>query len=213
MQPQAPFSPSPVPATSPTPGNLPPGYEFITSPNKPQTTRGPSSPVKRALVVLGGLLVLLILFVFIKSLLSGGGNKPQLLSVVQDQQELIHLSTASQQETTLSITNKNFAVTAELGLTSDQSKLLHYASKDGLKLNKKLINRKVSLAVDKQLADASAASTYDTAFRTIMQTKLSVYQSDIKQAYAKTKGRTGRALLKENYSSAQLLSQQLNPAN
>lgn len=204
MQPQGPYS------QTPAPGNLPAGYEFLSGGSAPQkTTSGPSSTLKRVLVVAIGLIILIVLFTVVKGLLSGGSNKPQLLSVIQDQTVLIHLSTDAQEQKALSVMNKNFAITTQLSLSSERSQLLSYANKNGAKFKPKQVSLKLSLATDQKLAAASTASTYDSTFKEVMLAKLSLYKSDLKQAFAKTKGTNGRALLSKQYDSADLLSRQL----
>lgn len=201
-----PYAPAPPNA----PGNLPPGYEFIASPSTPPRSAGPQSTAMRAIIVLGGLLLLLIIFIIIKGLFSGSSNKDQLLIVSQDQQELIHLATNAGQQEDLNETNKNFSVTAQLGLTSGQTQLISYMAKNGIKVSPKVLNLKVSAATDKQLTDAADASNYDETFRSVMDTKLKAYEIDLKAAYAKTKGPVGQKLLSDQYNAANLLLQQLN---
>src|ERR1019366_5502306 len=74
-----------------------PAYGFIFHP--PPARRGlfklpgPSSTPLRLITVFSGILVLIIIFVIIKNVLSGGGpDFSAFIPVVQDQQELIHLS-------------------------------------------------------------------------------------------------------------------------
>lgn len=209
MQPQGPYVPNPAPSS------LPPGYEFMASTPPPKRASSvPSSMIMRVVIVVVGLIVLLILFSVIKGIFSGGSNKPQLLSVAQDQQELIHLTTNALLVQTLSTSSKNAAITTQLSITSEQSQLLHYMVKTGIKVNAKQLSLKLSLATDKELTDAAAASSYDATLKTILQTKLGVYQKDLKQAYAKTSGPKGRELLKGDYDGAGLLLIQLDsPAN
>jgi len=164
----------------------------------------------RVLVVGIGLVVLIILFVFIKGLLSGGGNKEAMLHVVQDQQEIIHLTKGAGQQQTISEANKNFAVTAQLSITSQQSQLKKYLIKqEHLKLNLKDINLKVSSTLDTNLANAAAASTYDSTFRDIMKAQLANYKTALSIAYKQTPGPNGQKLLKDDYTSASLLLEQL----
>ncbi|MDB5170929.1 MAG: hypothetical protein JWO35_623 [Candidatus Saccharibacteria bacterium] len=191
-------------------------YAFITNPDKPvrkQSLPGSNSPVIRALVVSGGLLILIILFVIVKGLLSGGSALPAYESIAQDQQSMIHLATNATQEKTLSGTNQNFAITAQLSLTSDQSSIISYLATNGTKVDAKKLGIKVSPVLDKQLTDAAAASNYDRTFAQIMKTKLTNYEQALQQTYTKTKGPKGRELLSNQYKSAQLLVQQLEAAN
>jgi hypothetical protein len=205
MQPQNSYTPGPLPT------NLPPGYEFMANSPSPKKSMGvPNSPLIRVAVVLVGLLVLIVLFSIVKGILSGGSNRPQLLSVAQDQQEIIHIVTAAQMEKSLSVTNRNTAITAQLGVTSGQSQLIQYMSKAGFKVKPKELSLKLSALTDKKLATASINSAYDSTFQSVMETELATYQQDIQAAYGKTKGKYGQTILKNQYDGSKLLLEQLH---
>ncbi len=207
MQPQQPSYGSPQP--SPTP------YDFIVNPGAaPRRSRlpGGNSVVSRLLLVLGGLLLLFIIFIVGKNLLLvDSTNTPQLIEAASQQQELIHLSGKAVLEPTLETTTKNFALTTQLTLTSQQRQLLVYLKDQGHKVAPKQLDSQVSLATDQQLTAAASSSTYDATFRQIMLTKLTTYKQTLQQAATKTSGPAGLALLNKDYTSAQLLLLQLNP--
>ncbi len=188
-------------------------YDFITSPEQPTNRRSflSGKPLAvRAAIVAGGLLVLLILFIFIKGLFGGAPSSASLISVVQDQQELIHLATNAAQQKDLSINNKNFTATTQLSLTTATSQIITYLNTNGSKIDPQVLNSKVSLKTDSQLVAAAAAGTYNQVFKEIMLAKLTSYMNDLKQSYEQIKGPKGRALLKSDYTGAQLLLNQLN---
>ena len=208
MQPQQPnYGPS-------QPGANP--YDFIVNPGAvPSRSRlpGGNSVISRLLIVVGGIFILLIIFMVVKNLvLVDSTNAPLLISAANQQQELIHLSGKAILEPTLEATTKNFALTTQLTLVSQQQQLLVYLQNQGHKITPKQLVAQVSLATDQQLAASVAASTYDSTFRQIMQTKLTSYKQTLQQAYTKTSGSAGRALINKDYASSQLLLQQLNPA-
>lgn len=209
--PQAPMYPG-TPAESPVPQAQ--AYDFITNPEtparQPLKLPGSDSIVKRAGIIAGGLVVLLILFIVIKGLLSGGGNLPLFVSVAQDQHELIHLATNASQQQGITTTDQNFAATAQLSLTSAQSVTVKYLVANGNKISLKVLSLKVSTATDAQLTAAAAATTYDQTFQAIMKAKLTTYVSSLQQTYKQTTGKNGRALLNNDYNQAQLLLTQLN---
>lgn len=210
MQPNAPYQPMP----QPQPQN---DYSFITNPQAPsggsRSLPGSGSPVARALIVVAGIFFLIILFNVGKGILSGGSNTPLFLGTVQDQQSMIHITTKAVEEQSITSTNKNFAITAQLGLASDQSKTATYLKKNGVKLNAKEVNLKLSASLDTQLADAVAASNYNAVFAQVMKTKLLNYDQALQQTNAKTTGAKGRALLKSEHNNTQLLLKQLEAAN
>lgn len=208
MQPNEPYQQTTPPA---------PDYGFITNPEAPQPRKqvlpGSGSPVIRILIVLAGLIVLVVLFNVGKSILGSGSPAPLFLATAQDQQAMIHIVTAASQEPSISSPNKNFAITAELSLSSDRTKTLTYLKSNKTKIKDKDVSLKISLPLDTQLKDAATASTYNSLFPQVMKAKLLNYDQALKQANAKTKGAKGHALLKSQHDSAQLLLKQLEAAN
>jgi hypothetical protein len=191
-------------------------YGFITDPEavpkKQFSPPGAGSLISRVAYVAGGLLILLIVFSFVKGLLSGGSNLTPFLSVAQDQQEIVHLTTnAAQQnqQTALSVTTQNFIATAQLSIASNQTDLISYLAKNGDKIKPKSLGLKLSAATDAQLTTAAANTTYDSTFQSIMNNQLDRYMNDLKQTFAQTKGKNGRTLLSSQYNQAQLLKNQL----
>jgi hypothetical protein len=209
MQPNSPYQPVPPPQ--------PHEYDFLVNSQKPPKRSlnllpsNSSMPIRIAVVV-GGLLILIIVFSIIRSVLSGGGNTPALTTVAQDQQEIIHLTqNATQgQQISLSTTNQNFAVTADASLTSAQSQLLDYMKANGHKVKLKTLDLEISTTLDTQIKTAITNSTYDSTFKSIMQNQLSDYQQALRSAYQQTSGAKGRKLLSDQFNGAQLLIKQLN---
>lgn len=195
-------------------------YGFIMEP-PPPPKRGlsllpsdPSMPIRIGIVA-GGVLILLILFIIMKGLLSGGGNSASFVSIAQDQQEIIHIAnltanSQTNQQAVLSSDNQNFAVTAQTSLTSAQSQILAYLKQHGKKVKPKTLDLKVDAATDQRLTSAAANSTYDSTFKEIMKTQLTDYQAALKQAYKQTPDATGRKIINDNYKASELLLIQLN---
>lgn len=156
--------------------------------------------------------MLLIVFNIIKGQV-GKSNFTPYVGIAQEQQEMIHLVTNAGQQTNLSAATQNFAATAQLSLTSSRDATAQYLANNHQKINAKVINLKVSTAVDDQLTNAATAGTYDQSFQTIMKSRLTTYVSDLKQTYQQTKGQRGHALLNDDYNQAQLLLIQLNLAS
>jgi len=213
-------APTPPPAAQPQPTVQPAQpatpaspYDFITANEKPTpqfSLPGGSSLLSRALIFGGGLVGLIILAIIFKSLLGGGSKPTALVSVAQDQQELIHLATAAGLQQGITTTDQNFAATTQLAISSAQSTLITYLATNGQKVAPKVLSLKVSAALDTQLQNAAAATTYDQTFQQIMKNQLTVYSSDMQQAFQQTKGPKGRALLNSNFNQAKLLLLQLN---
>ena len=197
-------------------GPHPPAYDFIMNPNQPPPKKaglpGGNSTATRALFFSGAIFLLLVGFMIVRSILSGGSNLSSFVSVAQDQQALIHLTTNAAEQDDLSVSNQNFAATAQLSLTSAQTGLVTYLQDNGQKVDVKQLSAKISTATDERLTTAAAATTYNQTFQEIMKTKLTDYISHLQQTYDQSEGETGRALLSDQYDQAQLLLTQLESA-
>ena len=187
-------------------------YSFILQSQKPtrRLSLGSRSLPQRIAVVSGGLLVLIIVLSLVKGAISHGPNFVPIVATVERQQELLHIMTSAVQQPSLSTTNKNFALTAQLSLGSAQTKLLKYLADNGTKVKPSQLSGKISTSVDKSLTAAAANSTYNQTFQTTVQAQLNSYIQGLKQAYSQDKGARGRALLNDDYNQAQLLLTQLN---
>ncbi len=162
---------------------------------------------------MGGIMVLFIIFAVLKStvLNTTPNNKQALLGVVQSQQSIIELSTAALLEKSLSTPNKNFSITAELSLISDQAKLITYTRDAGIlkKIPPKVQTLKINPKNDQELATAATEDTYNSTYVTIMKNQLGEYQLALKDAYSKTPGKKGRQILTDTFNESRLLLQQL----
>ncbi len=190
----------------------PPAYDFIINPERPgikQPRLGNRSlPIKIALVT-GGLLVLVIILSLLRGLLGGGSNFEPYITVVQDQQALIHIVTNAKEQKELSANNENFVATSELSLISARSKIMNYLKSNNQKVDPKQLGLKISASTDSELQAAAAATTYNKTFEEVMNSKLSSYKSDLQQTYNQAKGEKGRAILSDLFDEAELLQKQL----
>lgn len=188
-------------------------YDFIVNPGQPkkQNPFTSSSMALRIGLVLGGLLVLLIVFVGIGSMLSSGNsNTPALTNVLIQQQELVRLSDAPKNDRqSISTANANAAATIELAVTSDSQELRSYMKTAGIKVDPKKLIYPSSKATDEQLAASASAGTYNTTYGDILDTQLTEYQASLKNAYNKTSEKNGREILNKQYDGATLLIKQL----
>jgi hypothetical protein len=201
------------PNASPSPA---PDYSFIMSPSAPQASSGGlpggNSKVLRIAFISGGIMVLLVIFLIIKSVLGGNNANLPLTSVVQDQQAILHIISSTKDNSSdksLAGDTQNFADTAQLALTTSQSDLLAYMNSNKIKVKPAVLSQKISSANDNQLSAASQAGTYDQAFRQIMNQLLLSYQKDLQSAYPAAPGPKGRALIKSDFDQSKLLIQAL----
>lgn len=193
-----------------------PDYNFILSPaQKPKRSLLPSgnSTAQRALIVLGGLFVLVIIIVIFASLFSGGGNiNTSLTSLAARQNELARIAGEGTQQA-VGQSTKNFAISAQLSLSSDQQQLVTYIKTQGHKVGTKELSADQNAKTDNQLATAAAASAFDSTFSTIMQNELNTYIQELKSTYSKATKANAKALLNQEYQNAQLLLKQAPSSN
>lgn len=191
-------------------------YSFITNP--PAAPRksplsmlsSTSSIIGRAGLIGGGLLILFIIILILKGLFGGGGiDTAPLLSVAQDQQEMLKLSQDASTREDISASSQEFIATTQLAMASSQSQLIKYIIKNHKKVSVKQLYLKASPQTTQQLDAAATNGTYDQTFQQIMQDRLATYEKDLQAAYQQDKGKKGRALLQDTYNQAKLLQSQL----
>lgn len=200
--------------SEPPPANSNP-YEFITSPAQPPkknifSLSGGSSMKKRVLVVLGGGVVLMILILLLSSFLGGGGTTG-LLSIAQQQNELVRVATEAGPVSTQQ-TTQNLAINIQLALTTNQQQLTSYMAKHGQKVSTKQLALTKSNSTDEQLKTAQSVSNYDPVYLQITQNGLTQYMQNLKTVFQSASGQTERQLLSAQYKSAGILLDQTKSA-
>jgi hypothetical protein len=190
-------------------------YSFIMEPEKQPKQfflgglfSGKSMAV-RAVIIVGGLIVLLIVFSLLRGLLS---NKPDLttyLGVVQQQQELLHLTSNTSAQAGMSTGNLNSAATIQAAVATSQSDTIKYMAENGKKIKDKELNVKVSLDTDNKLKDAQSAGNFNQVYRDALETELNNYNVALNAAYSHAPGPKGKALIKDSYNQLLLLQLQL----
>jgi hypothetical protein len=186
-------------------------YDFFMAPQQNQKSKIalPGSFKSRIILVIGGIILLVILFSVISSLLNGGPSVQVLqTAVAQDQQEIIRLSQKGSNTASAAVA-QNFAITTQFTLTSAQQDLVAYLGQSGIKLDAKKLGLKQNPKSDQTLATALSAGVYDQTFTQVMTINFNTYLADLNVAYKKTKGTNGRKLLRQDYASAQVLMKQL----
>jgi hypothetical protein len=191
-------------------------YDFIMGSSQPTQTPktklpGSNSALGRVLLVGGGLIVLLIVFAIVKSILFKGPDFSGFISVAQDQQVLISLTSDETlgDQPNLSLSSMNFAATAGITATSAQSQILQYLTTHKQKVKQDKLVLKVKTKTIDELTSAASSGNFDQTFRDIMSAALKTYMADLDAAY-NTAGKNGQALLKSDYAQAVLLQNQLS---
>ena len=178
--------------------------------------QGKSFPIRIA-IISGGLLIVILLLVGVKSIFSSPPKLQPYISVVQDQQVLIHLVSNTLQPTTgqspIPASYANFLNTTKLTVTSSQSQLITYLTINKQKVTTKQIVSKENPSIDSQLTQSASTGGYTTLFQSTMTSALNTYLIDLKNAYSGFNGKKGRALISSDYAQAILLNEQLTQAN
>jgi hypothetical protein len=191
-----------------TPQPQPGKYDFIVQSQHPTGSNWLlQASLRTRIIVVGGSFVFLLILIWIfLSILSSSGtnNVGQLISLTQQQAELVHIS---QDPITQANSNqtRNFASTTDLSISTDKTTTLAYinlASKAPSSPSSLTLENK---AIDTQLNTAKSNGTYDQTYMQIAQAKLATYALALKQAYASSTTTRERTLLKAAYDHVQLL--------
>lgn len=175
MQPQnTPPAPPPMPTGGP---NNP--YDFLNDPVKQKRSFVPSggSKKQRLIIVGAGVLLLIILGLIFLSILgsSNKGPKDDLLSLAQQQTEIIRIATLGQQKANQPET-KSLAVTAEYTVMSQQAEIQSLAKKAGVKVGQKELNAGKDTKTDATLTTAEQNNQFDATFTALLKTQLLAYR-------------------------------------
>ena len=189
-------------------------YAFITNEPKKKRNFNLFSPQvsfqKRLFIILGGGIVLIILIIIFSSLLSPKTKTTGLVTIGQEQGNLVALSTAASSTVSQQVT-KNLAVNIILGLTSDQLRVVSYLNSAGKKVSVASLTTSQATTLSQQLSSAPA-NTVDSLYVQLVQNLLTGYITTLKQVYSSGATVKQKVLLSNFYNSANLLSTQLNSA-
>jgi hypothetical protein len=202
----------------PQSGGLSQDYNFIMADSKPPSKlngllRG--SLTTRILVLLGGLLILLIVFAIVKSLLTTPQfSTADYITVTQQQAEINYILTtdltADTRQAALTPANNNFAISAQLSIASAQSQILTYLKTNHVKVSPKQLTANLDKSVDTQLSNSLTTNDFNQVFVQVMQNELQIYAKDLSRAYNTSRGPKGRTMLINQYNGARLLYKQLS---
>jgi len=207
MPPQQPYGPTPPQAG-------PEQYDFIVNYDKQKQPKrlvnvNNSSLKNRLLVALGGGLLLILVAWILIALLSNSSQSPTapLISIAQQQNELARVSLEAVQNASTQPT-KNFAMTANLSLQSEQQTLLAFLHNLGSNPTSSVLQATLNTKTDSTLKAALNTGAYDQTYVSIARLELSSYEYALQQAFASTKNLQEKQLLSTIYTQAQLLMQQ-----
>lgn len=206
-------STGPVPLPPPPPMAKTP-YDFFMQQKHPVNTKLPIPGPRHAgfkgkiiWVVGAGVAVVLILSLF-SLLLPKDTSVQGLATIAQTQQEVARmcgLGTAAKAQA-----NRNFAITCNASIISDQRKLLTYLGTVGYKPDAKVLSLLTNAKTDQQLKSASSTSTFDETFVTLAETKLVAYGNMLSQQLASPElGIDSRAVLDTAFEHNKVLLAQV----
>ncbi|HSH17977.1 MAG TPA: hypothetical protein VK978_01200 [Candidatus Saccharimonadales bacterium] len=183
-------------------------YDFFMEPGN--SPRQSMSPGKKMALIVGAAVALLAGLAAMIALLAGTGSPqaPQLVSVVQSQQEIVRVASEGR-ENVQAENLKNFSVTASTAVASQQAELTGLLAKQDIEIDKDQIELGKKPQTDQALTAALSSSTYDTTYTSIMQTELNTYEKRLEEATAASVSEGDRALLQKYTVGAQLLRMQL----
>lgn len=207
MRPDSVPPPAPPPM-APKPENKDP-YQFITDPYKPakkgllpKLTTGDNSKQDTLIKVVGGLVLVMIIFLLVSVLFgSKVSNKDQLIALAKEQNELIRVADVGVVKAK-TIEAKNLATTAKLTLSSHQKPLIDTLAAQKVKLKPKQLVQGRNAETDKKLTAAEQTNRFDEVFIALLSTQLKTYQTNLKAAYDNTSNQQVKALLSDQYSQA-----------
>ncbi len=143
------------------------------------------------------------------SIVGGSPDNPQqLLRIAQEQQEIIRVSNlaTNQARTQQAI---NLSATASVTIASSQNDIVTIIGKKA-KVNTKTLSLKKDVKTDQQLSSAAQNNQFDNAFIQQMQSHLTTYQNDVKNAYNDTKDSKAKTVLQNAYNGADTLLRSLS---
>lgn len=195
---------------APTPGGNP--YEFIMNPGKPPKKKiglGGGNFMFTLILIIGGAIIFMIILAIIANSIGGSKfSKSDLIGMAQTEQELSRVSQAASTNATQQ-TTKNFAVTIQFTMITQQQRVLALLKKNGVKVGTKELALKQNATTDQQLASAKSTSTYDLTYSQLMQTQLTDYANAVKTLNGKAASKAESDMTSDFYTQTQLLISQI----
>jgi uncharacterized protein YxeA len=182
-------------------------YDFIM---KPPTKSAKLSifaggGVKKIFVIVLAIgFIIVLVGVLVTLLTSRGASTDSVKSLVQQQEELIRVSREVERKANTD-TLKNLAYNIDLSVSSNQTQLIGWLTTHKVKLKDTELKLKHDATIDKQLANAHATSTYDTAAPAILADQLEQYLADTKTLFGQTSNKSLKKLLEKSFTAGKTL--------
>lgn len=184
-------------------------YDFIMNPAQqaPRQRFGlvPSGGSKQKIfMILGGLLSIMFIFLVATTFLGGsGGNTQQLLTVAQEQQEILRIASLEQKQLR-SQPAINLSVTTSASVSSSQQQVISLIGKKA-KTDAKILALKKDSSTDKTFESAIQTNSFDAVYQSTLAEKLTAYQKTLKTAYDGTSNKNAKQVLQTAYDGTSIL--------
>lgn len=161
--------------------------------------------MKEKLILIFGAFFVIIIALFAWSTMFGGGTNTtqELVSIAQEQNELIRISKIAAEKGRLPAT-QNLANTTIASVSSSQQQVIGAIGKKA-KINEKVLGAKQDPQSDKQLNEAALNNQFDATFTKLYQTKITAYQQNLKATFDTTSNKQVKEILQNAYKSANTL--------
>jgi hypothetical protein len=190
-------------------------YEFIMEPNSKRPGafggRGSGSFGKRIAVVAVLLLVIIIGMFVAFSAFKPKSSTPQLVAILQRQQEIIRIATAATNQINTQSTS-NFVINTQLTVTTSQTQVATYLQEHGRKVKAKELALDQDAKTDTLLSNAQSAGNYDRILTSTLTTQLETYEGLLQDTYKTTVSTSTKQLMKKNFTAVEDLLDQAKSA-
>lgn len=161
------------------------------------------------LAIIVGLIGAIVLIILISTLLGNNTSAGGLITIAQEQNELIRVSTEATGNASLQGT-QNLIANIELSITTEQQDLLAYLKSIGKEPSQSTLALTKNSATDSALTTAQTNGNYDSTFMTIIRGELRAYSIALKQTFASTTNTAQRQLINNDYKAANILIAEAN---
>ncbi len=204
--------PNPAPPPISPNGNKPADpYEFFMK--EPAAAKKPLLPggsmKSRLFMIVGGVFVLLVIISVVAMLAGGDDTKTlQLAGVAKQQNEVVRMADIGANKAR-ALNVRNFSVTVQLSLASQQSTLQKALKTQGVKTSSASLDTAKKTRNDEKLSVAQQNNRYDEVLLEILTTELSLYQKALKTAHSQAAAKTFKDAMAVQYQKAATLAGQI----
>jgi hypothetical protein len=165
---------------------------------------GASSPIKLALIIIGGGAVIGILIIILSGILSPKVNTKEILDVAAQAQEISRVS-ATVSDKSQDLNTANLASTTSTTLNSQEAELISYLKRNKKKTNPKNLAIYLSKQTDSEVETANQNNRLSEYYYSYLKKNLGQYEASIKTAYDTASGANLRSTLQDYSKSTKVI--------